>query len=100
MGFLVAWTPYTVVSWISAFGDPNSISPVYATLPALFAKSQVLWNPLVYVATNKNFRQRLPFFKTQVQAESKYSEIFFFLIFKTKFKLKIKILKQVKVILE
>ena len=40
-------TPYTVVSWISAFGDPNSISPVFATMPALCAKSQVIWNPIV-----------------------------------------------------
>ncbi len=44
-------TPYTVVSWISAFGDPRSISPVFATMPALCAKSQVIWNPIVIFIT-------------------------------------------------
>lgn len=48
--------PYTVVSFVSAFGDPTLISPLMATIPALVAKSAGLWNPLIYVATNKQFR--------------------------------------------
>ena len=75
VGFLIAWTPYSAVALISAFGDPKSITPLYATMPALFAKSQVVWNPLVYVVTNKNFRQKLPFFKAKVQDESQYIPI-------------------------
>ncbi|XP_046576929.1 visual pigment-like receptor peropsin [Haliotis rubra] len=54
--FLLSWLPYTVVSFISAFGDPTLISPLMATIPALVAKSAGLWNPLIYVATNKQFR--------------------------------------------
>lgn len=58
-GFLLAWSPYACVSLISAFGNPQSITPLMATLPALFAKSQVIWNPIIYVAFNKNFRSKL-----------------------------------------
>jgi hypothetical protein len=58
-GFLLAWSPYACVSFISAFGNPQLISPLLATLPALFAKSQVIWNPIIYVAFNKNFRSKL-----------------------------------------
>ncbi|XP_067649047.1 rhodopsin-like [Haliotis asinina] len=54
--FLMSWLPYAVVSFISAFGDPTLISPLMATIPALVAKSAGLWNPLIYVATNKQFR--------------------------------------------
>lgn len=58
-GFIVTWTPYAVAAFISAFWDPNLIKPIYATIPALIAKTQVLWNPLIYVLTNKNFRAKL-----------------------------------------
>jgi hypothetical protein len=36
---------------------PNVISPELATYPAILAKSQGMIDPLLYVATNKQFRQ-------------------------------------------
>lgn len=57
--FLLCWTPYALVSMWSAFGNPGDISPLAGTIPALIAKSSVVWNPLIYVLTNKQFRTRV-----------------------------------------
>ncbi|XP_064605546.1 rhodopsin, G0-coupled-like [Liolophura sinensis] len=56
--FLLCWTPYAAVSLWSAFGNPSDVSPVAGTVPSLIAKSSVVWNPLIYVLTNKQFRSR------------------------------------------
>ncbi|KAH3751617.1 hypothetical protein DPMN_186185 [Dreissena polymorpha] len=54
--YWIVWTPYAVVSFIQAFGDPDSVPLWMAELPATAAKSQVVWNPIIYVGTNKKFR--------------------------------------------
>ncbi|XP_052777205.1 visual pigment-like receptor peropsin [Mya arenaria] len=54
--FFAVWTPYAVVSMIQAFGDPDSIPLFVMELPSAAAKSQMVWNPIIYVATNKKFR--------------------------------------------
>ncbi|KAL3876907.1 hypothetical protein ACJMK2_034688 [Sinanodonta woodiana] len=54
--YFVCWTPYAVVSFWAAFADVKKL-PVWAqSAPALIAKSGTMWNPIVYVATNKQFR--------------------------------------------
>ncbi|KAL4241079.1 D(1B) dopamine receptor [Mactra antiquata] len=55
--YWLCWTPYSVVSFMQTFGDPHAIPHIMALLPAAAAKSEVVWNPLIYVATNKQFRQ-------------------------------------------
>ncbi|KAL3876908.1 hypothetical protein ACJMK2_034689 [Sinanodonta woodiana] len=54
--YFVCWTPYAIVSFWAGFADVNTL-PVWAqSAPALIAKTGTMWNPLVYVATNKQFR--------------------------------------------
>ena len=55
--FVVVWTPYAIVSFYSAFFKPQSISPLVATVPAMFAKTSTLVNPIVYVIRYKRFRK-------------------------------------------
>ena len=55
--FVVSWTPYSVVSLITVFGDPSTIPRTAAMVPALFAKSSVIWNPIIYVARHNDFRR-------------------------------------------
>ena len=55
--FVVVWTPYAVVSFYAAFFKPQSISPLVATIPALFAKTSILLNPIIYVIRYKRFRK-------------------------------------------
>ncbi|CAF0986542.1 unnamed protein product [Adineta ricciae] len=55
--FTTAWTPYAIVAFISSFFSPTLISPLGATLPAIFAKSSIYFNPLTLILTNTRFRR-------------------------------------------
>lgn len=53
MGFLVAWTPYaSFAGWIF-MNKGASFTALTAALPAFFAKSSALYNPVIYVLMNK-----------------------------------------------
>ncbi|XP_018425859.1 PREDICTED: opsin-5-like [Nanorana parkeri] len=58
-GFLVSWTPYAVVSFWSMFHSSTSIPPTVSLLPCLFAKSSTAFNPIIYYAFSKTFRQKV-----------------------------------------
>ena len=55
--FFLAWTPYAVVSFLSAFGEAKSIPPLAATVSDIFAKSSIIYNPVVYFFRYKKFRK-------------------------------------------
>ena len=58
--FLFAWTPYAAVSLYAIIRAPEpAISPLMATLPALFAKTAPCYNPLIYFLLFKKFRSSL-----------------------------------------
>ncbi|XP_030625822.1 opsin 7, group member b [Chanos chanos] len=59
IGFLMAWSPYAVVSMWAAFGDPEMVPPMAFALAAMFAKSSTLYNPMVYLVFKPNFRRSL-----------------------------------------
>ncbi|XP_046409273.1 pineal opsin-like [Ischnura elegans] len=56
VAFLVAWTPYSVLALLVAFGDASLVSPGVAVVPALMAKSSICYNPVIYVGLNTQFR--------------------------------------------
>ncbi|XP_075057449.1 opsin-5 [Mixophyes fleayi] len=47
-GFLIAWTPYAIVSVWSAFGRPDSVPIEFSVVPTLLAKSAAMYNPIIY----------------------------------------------------
>ncbi len=55
--FLVAWSPYAIVCLWVIPNDPEQITPRLAVLPALFAKSSAMYNPLVYAVSNRQMRK-------------------------------------------
>lgn len=57
IAFLVSWMPYAVVSMWAAFGDKENIPPTSTVVPAILAKCSVMWNPVIYVAMNRQFRK-------------------------------------------
>ena len=61
VAFLVAWTPYAVVSLISMIAGPDVISDIASSIPAYIAKSSACYNPIVYVFLYKRLRQRIFF---------------------------------------
>ncbi|KAJ8319408.1 hypothetical protein KUTeg_004499 [Tegillarca granosa] len=54
--FLISWTPYAFVSFWTVFGDTKALPILVKTLPQLMAKCASVWNPIIYVSTNKQFR--------------------------------------------
>ena len=57
--FVIAWTPYSVVTLAAQLGSniEGYINPYTTSLPALFAKTSSVYNPLIYTLSNKEFRR-------------------------------------------
>ncbi|XP_052010014.1 opsin-5-like [Xyrauchen texanus] len=55
--FLLAWSPYAVISMWSAWG--YQIPPLNGILASLFAKSASFYNPFIYIGMSSKFRQDL-----------------------------------------
>ncbi|XP_042262527.1 green-sensitive opsin-like [Thunnus albacares] len=56
IGFLVAWTPYaSFAAWIF-MNKGAAFSATAMAIPAFFSKSSALFNPIIYVLMNKQFR--------------------------------------------
>ncbi|KAM7005350.1 LOW QUALITY PROTEIN: green-sensitive opsin-like [Tautogolabrus adspersus] len=55
-GYLVAWTPYATFSGWIFMNQGASFTAITAAIPAFFAKSSALFNPVIYVLFNKQFR--------------------------------------------
>lgn len=55
-GFLIAWTPYAVVSIWSAFGRPDSVPIEISVIPTLLAKSAPMYNPIIYQVVDYKFQ--------------------------------------------
>ena len=70
MFYLIAWGPYAIVSMYSAFINDPPLSPIIATIPALFAKSSIVW-PAVCNLILMN-KERKKFFETIVEESSKF----------------------------
>uniref|UniRef100_A0A667Z3B7 Rhodopsin n=1 Tax=Myripristis murdjan TaxID=586833 RepID=A0A667Z3B7_9TELE len=55
-GFLLAWVPYaSFAAWIF-FNRGAAFSATAMAIPAFFSKSSALFNPIIYVLMNKQFR--------------------------------------------
>lgn len=56
-GFITTWTPYAIVFFISVFrGKEGGVDPLATFICACFAKSSVVWIPLLYISTSTNFK--------------------------------------------
>ncbi|KAK7135202.1 hypothetical protein R3I94_013996 [Phoxinus phoxinus] len=58
MAFLLTWLPYAAFA-LSVILDPDLyIDPVIATVPMYLAKSSTVFNPIIYILMNRQFRER------------------------------------------
>nr|AWU78799.1 neuropsin [Branchiostoma lanceolatum] len=57
VGFILAWTPYSLVSIYATFRDLESIPVILSILPSMFAKSASIYNPIIYFFMNDSFRR-------------------------------------------
>ncbi|OPJ83407.1 opsin-5 [Patagioenas fasciata monilis] len=56
IGFFAAWSPYAIIAMWVAFGSIDKIPPLAFAVPAVFAKSSTLYNPVIYLLLKPNFR--------------------------------------------
>ena len=60
-GFIFTWLPYSFGSMYIAFIDKDGLGPTLETLPAMFAKSSMVWSTCFYLFSNKQFRAKISF---------------------------------------
>ncbi|XP_074002964.1 opsin-5-like [Numenius arquata] len=59
IGFFVAWSPYAIIAMWAAFGSIDKIPPLAFAVPAVFAKSSTLYNPVIYLLLKPSFRNTI-----------------------------------------
>ncbi|CAB1340032.1 unnamed protein product, partial [Coregonus sp. 'balchen'] len=59
LGFIVAWSPYVVLSFWYMFQGKASLAPLVSLLPCLFAKGSTAYNPFIYYIFRRSFRRQL-----------------------------------------
>ncbi|KAG8513829.1 Long-wave-sensitive opsin 1 [Galemys pyrenaicus] len=56
LAYCACWGPYTVFACFAAAHPGYAFHPLLAALPAYFAKSATIYNPVIYVFMNRQFR--------------------------------------------
>ncbi|XP_018593548.2 vertebrate ancient long opsin a [Scleropages formosus] len=59
VAFMVCWTPYAAFSIIVTAYPTIDLDPRLAAVPAFFSKTAAVYNPVIYVFMNKQFRKCL-----------------------------------------
>ena len=59
VGFLVAWTPYCITSFMVVVFGEHAVSPLGSFMPAMFAKTSMVWGAMFFIFSNANFRETL-----------------------------------------
>uniref|UniRef100_A0A8C9VCU4 Vertebrate ancient long opsin b n=1 Tax=Scleropages formosus TaxID=113540 RepID=A0A8C9VCU4_SCLFO len=57
--FMVGWTPYAAFSITVTICPTIHLDPRVAAIPAFFSKTAAIYNPIIYVFMNKQFRKCL-----------------------------------------
>nr|XP_046241271.1 parapinopsin-like [Scatophagus argus] len=55
--FLISWLPYAGLSMFVVFNPDVEIHPLVGTVPVYLAKSSTVYNPIIYIYLNKQFRK-------------------------------------------
>ncbi|XP_068597423.1 opsin-VA-like [Brachionichthys hirsutus] len=59
VAFMVCWTPYAAFSILVTAHPTIKLDPRLASIPAFFSKTAAVYNPIIYVFMNKQFRKCL-----------------------------------------
>lgn len=53
IAFLICWVPYASVAFYIFTHQGSNFGPIFMTIPAFFAKSSAIYNPVIYIMMNK-----------------------------------------------
>ncbi|KAM4796780.1 pinopsin-like [Rhinophrynus dorsalis] len=59
LAFLLCWLPYASFAIVAASNKDIVIDPTLASMPSYFSKTATVYNPVIYVFMNKQFRNCL-----------------------------------------
>ncbi|XP_073471259.1 pinopsin-like [Aquarana catesbeiana] len=59
LAFLICWLPYAAFAIVAASNKDIVIDPMLASMPSYFSKTATVYNPVIYVFMNKQFRNCL-----------------------------------------
>ncbi|XP_045927343.1 opsin-VA-like [Micropterus dolomieu] len=59
VAFMVGWTPYAIFAILVTAHPTIELDPRMASIPAFFSKTAAVYNPIIYVFMNKQFRKCL-----------------------------------------
>ncbi|XP_063818081.1 opsin-VA-like [Pseudophryne corroboree] len=59
LAFLICWSPYAAFSILVTANPSIELDPRLSAIPAFFAKTASMYNPVIYVFMNKQFRRCL-----------------------------------------
>jgi hypothetical protein len=59
VSWIVAWTPYSLISLLGISGHTNLLTPFSSMLPALFAKTAACVDPFIYSLNHPKIRQEI-----------------------------------------
>uniref|UniRef100_A0A667Y0T3 Parapinopsin b n=1 Tax=Myripristis murdjan TaxID=586833 RepID=A0A667Y0T3_9TELE len=55
--FLISWMPYASLALLVVYNPDVEIHPLVGTVPVYLAKSSTVYNPIIYIYLNKQFRR-------------------------------------------
>uniref|UniRef100_A0A8C0E192 Long-wave-sensitive opsin 1 n=1 Tax=Balaenoptera musculus TaxID=9771 RepID=A0A8C0E192_BALMU len=74
--YCLCWGPYTFFACFAAAHPGYAFHPLVAALPSYFAKSATIYNPIIYVFMNRQFRScSLQLFGKKVEDSSELSSV-------------------------
>lgn len=60
IAFLICWVPYASVAFYIFTNQGSDFGPIFMTIPAFFAKSSAIYNPVIYIVMNKQVTGGMP----------------------------------------
>lgn len=61
LSWIIAWTPYSLISLLGISGHTDLLTPLSSMLPALFAKTAACVDPFIYSLNHPKIRQEIIF---------------------------------------
>lgn len=58
-GFLLTWIPYAIGSIYVSFISNEPLNPLLEAIPAMFAKSSLVWSTILYIYSNDQIRSKI-----------------------------------------
>ncbi|XP_076012885.1 parapinopsin-like [Genypterus blacodes] len=55
--FLISWMPYASLAMLVVYNPDVEIHPLVGTVPVYLAKSSTVYNPIIYIFLNKQFKK-------------------------------------------